>query len=119
MATETKTAETKAPVTTVRMKFTGPFRGKEKIVQLPIPLIAHSQALDEELRFTRLDERKGPAFCDVPLEWVGSLLAVGGRWQLADKEKMTPELTAKIADAKVACDARMEKFIQENELVEA
>ena len=101
----------------VRMKYTGPFRGTTKTVQLPIPLVAHSQALSEELTFTRQSDRQGPAFCNVPIEWVGALLAVGGRWKMA--EDLTEELSTKIEKAKAACDARMEKFILENELVDA
>ena len=111
------TVGTKAPANTVRMKFTGHFKGTTKIVELPIPLIANSQKLEEVLTFTRESNKQGPAFCDVPLEWAGALLDVGGRWQAV--EDLTPELTAKIAAAKIMCDAKMDKFIADNELVDA
>lgn len=106
-----------AAKTTVRMKFTGHFKGTTKVVELPIPLIANSQKLEETLTFTRTSNRQGPAFCDVPVEWVGALLAVGGKWQVVDP--LTPELEGTIAAAKVRTDARMQKFADENELVEA
>lgn len=103
--------------TTVKMKYVGHFRGLEKIVHLPIPLISNSQKLDQVLSFQRKDTKQGPAFCEVPLEWVGALLLVGGNWQL--DEKMTPELQAQIGDAKAACDLRMAAFVRDNELVDA
>jgi len=108
--------DSKVPATTVRMKYTGLFRGLEKLVQLPIPLISNSQKLEEVLTFTRALP-KGPAFCDVPMKWAGALIAVGGRWQVVDA--MTPELLARIAAAKESCDAEMRKFAEDNELVEA
>lgn len=104
------------PKTTVKMKFMGHFRGTEKRVALPIPLIANSQKLDKELAFTRSSDRTGPAFCQVPLEWAGALLAVGGNWQL--DEKLTPELKAHLDAAKAECDAKMEAFVRDNEMVE-
>jgi hypothetical protein len=102
---------------TVKMKYTGHFRGSQKVVALPIPLISNSQKLDEQLVFTRTSDKQGPAFCDVRLEWVGALLEVGGNWQIVDK--LTPDLARAIEDAKVACDERMKKFVLENEMVEA
>jgi hypothetical protein len=110
-------AKSSDPKATVRMKFMGPFRGTDKLVQLPIPLMAKSQKLEEELHFVRPSSKQGPAFCEVPIEWVGALLDVGGHWQVA--ESVTPELMTKIAEAKVVCDDKMRKFIAENELVEA
>src|SRR6185295_17994154 len=111
-----KKAEEMKPANTVRMKYTGIFKGPQKIVELPIPLISNSQKLDEHLKFTR-EGTKGPAFCDVPIKWAGALIAVGGRWQVA--EPLTPEMLTKIAAAKEACDAEMRKFAEDNELVEA
>ena len=102
---------------TVRMKYVGHFRGTEKIVQLPIPLIAKSQQIDEVLSFKRDSERQGPGFCDVPVEWAGALMDVGGNWKLVDEA--TPELMAKIKLAQAACKSKMEKFALENELVDA
>lgn len=101
---------------TVKMKFMGHFRGTEKRVMLPIPLIANSQKLDKELSFTRNSDRNGPAFCEVPMEWAGALLAVGGNWQI--NEKLTPELKMQIDAAKTDCDVKMETFARENEVVE-
>lgn len=105
------------PKTTVRMKYVGHFTGSQKIVHLPIPLIAKSQQLDETLVFKRQGERHGPGFCDVPMEWAGALIDVGGNWKLVDEP--TPELLSKIQAAQAACNARMAKFALENELVEA
>lgn len=102
---------------TVKMKFVGQFKGTTKKVELPIPLISNSQKLEETLKFTRTDKKQGPAFCDVPLDWVGALLAVGGNWRTVDP--ITPELALAIAEAKAATDARMAKLALENELVEA
>ena len=101
----------------VKMKFTGIFKGTEKIVQLPIPLISNSQKLDTQLRFERPNGSHGPARCEVPLEWAGSLLEVGGNWQL--DEKLTSELTAKIQAAKDETDAKMRLLADENQMVEA
>lgn len=103
--------------TTVKMKFVGHFRGVEKRVALPIPLISNSQKLDHELKFLRGSDTNGPAYCDVPIEWVGALIEVGGNWQVVDK--LTPELAAMISSAHEICSERMKKFILENELVEA
>lgn len=103
--------------TTVKMKFVGHFRGVEKRVALPIPLISNSQKLDKELQFTRTSDRNGPAYCDVPMEWVGALLEVGGNWQIVDK--LTADLQAKIDAAHAINQVRMQKFILENEMVEA
>ena len=107
----------KEPKTTVKMKFMGHFRGTRKVVSLPIPLISNSQRLDKELVFERSSDRQGPAFCDVPLEWAGALMEVGGNWQLVDK--LTPDLHMEIAKAKDACDAKMRTFALENQAVEA
>ena len=104
------------PKTTVRMKFKGHFKGATKTVELPIPLISNSQKLDQVLTFTRTTT-KGPAFCDVPMEWVGMLAAVGGNWRI--DEKVTPELQAQIDAAREVCRAKMDTFALENELVEA
>jgi hypothetical protein len=101
----------------VKMKFVGHFRGTHKAVALPIPLISNSQKLDKELVFERSSERQGPAYCDVPMEWVGALMSVGGNWQVVDK--LTPELQTEIAKAKETCDARMKTFALENQTVEA
>lgn len=108
-------ADIKNTVNTIKMKFVGHFRGKQKVVALPIPFISKSQQLDEELVFERSSDRTGPAFCDVPVEWAGSLMAVGGNWQVADK--LTPELSKSIDSAHAECKARMDKFALENELV--
>ena len=105
------------PKTTVQMKYVGHFKGTTKQVALPIPLISKSQQLESVLEFTRPSPKLGPAFCEVPMEWAGSLLEVGGNWQVVDK--LTPELSRQIADAKEVCDAKMKKFILENEMVEA
>ncbi len=102
--------------TTVRMQYRGHFKGTRKVVSLPIPLIANSQKLEEELVFERAAGSRGPAFCDVSFAWAGTLLEVGGYWSLA--EPMTPELTVRLAAAKETTDARMQRFILENELVE-
>lgn len=110
-------AKAKAPAHTVKMKYVGHFIGVEKVVQLPIPLIAKSQQLEERLAFKRTSERQGPGFCDVPMEWAGALMDVGGNWKVV--EELTPELTAKIKAAQVVCAARMDKFALENELVDA
>ncbi len=110
-------AKPKAPANTVRMKYVGHFNGTQKVVELPIPLISKSQKLDDTLVFKRQGERQGPGFCDVPLEWVGSLMDVGGNWKLVDEA--TPELLSKIKAAQVACKERMDKFALENDLVEA
>ena len=107
----------KEPKTTVKMKFMGHFRGTRKTVALPIPLIANSQKLDKELVFERASERQGPAYCEVPIEWAGALIEVGGNWQVVDK--LTPELQADIAKAKEACDAKMKTFALENQVVDA
>ena len=113
MGTETK-PEVK---TTVKMKYTGIMKGNVKVVALPIPLIATSQKLDQELRFTRADKSHGPLVCEVPLRWAGSLLAVGGNWKL--NEEMTADLSAKIEAARVFCDKEMDAFARENEMVDA
>jgi len=113
MAFEKKVSET----ATVKMKYVGHFRGTEKIVQLPIPLIAKSQQLDEVLSFKRDSERQGPGLCDVPIEWAGALMDVGGNWKLVDEP--TPELLSKIKVAQAACKTKMDKFALENELVDA
>ncbi len=114
MGFEKKTEEPKA---TVKMKFVGHFHGLAKVVELPIPLVAKSQKLEETLSFKRTSERQGPGFCDVPMEWVGALMDVGGNWQCV--EKPTPELLSTIKAAQVACKERMDKFALENELVDA
>jgi len=101
---------------TVKMQYRGHFKGTQKIVQLPIPLLSTSQKLEQTLVFERAATSHGPAFCQVPLEWVGILLDVGGYWSVA--EPLTADLTAKIASAKEATAARMKKFSLENELVE-
>jgi hypothetical protein len=101
----------------VKMKYVGHFNGVEKIVQLPIPLIAKSQKLEAVLSFKRTSESRGPGFCDVPIEWVGALMDVGGNWKLV--EEPSTELLSTIRDAQEACKARMDKFALENELVEA
>ena len=103
--------------TTVRMKYVGHLAGSQKVVELPIPLISKSQKLDDMLVFKRQGDRQGPAFCDVPMEWVGALMDVGGNWQLV--EKPSPELLSTIKAAQAACTARMEKFALENDLVDA
>ena len=100
----------------VKMKFVGHFRGTRKAVALPIPLISNSQKLDRELVFERTSDRQGPAYCDVPMEWAGALMDVGGNWQVVDK--LTPDLQVEIAKAKEACDARMRTFALENQAVE-
>ena len=102
---------------TVRMKYTANFRGTEKQVQLPIPLISNSQKLESSLKFTRATDSHGPAFCEVPLEWVGTLVEVGGNFQLA--EKLTPEMHVKVEAAREATVARMKVFADENQVVEA
>ena len=101
---------------TVKMKYVANFKGTTKTVQLPIPLIANSQKLDQELRFTREANSKGPAFCDVPIEWAGAMIAVGGNFLVNDK--ITPELQAKIDAARKDTDAKMRIFAEENEAVE-
>src|ERR1700675_4814943 len=93
------------PKTTVRMQYRGHFKGSQKIVNLPIPLVANSQKLEQTLTFERAATSRGPAFCEVPMEWVGILLAVGGLWSMVDQA--TPELTAKIAAAKAVCDEKV------------
>lgn len=103
---------------TVRMKYIGHFRGLEKVVELPIPLISKSQKLDETLSFKRASDKQGPGFCDVPIEWAGALMDVGGNWQLVDA-LVSPERMAEIRSAQAVCTARMDKFALENELVEA
>ena len=100
----------------VKMKFMGRFNGTTKIVQLPIPLISKSQKLEQELFFTREDKSHGPAFCDVPMDWAGALMAVGGNFQI--NEKLTPELQGKIDAAKSMTDSKMKAFAEENEAVE-
>ena len=50
------------------------------------------------------------------MEWAGSLLAVGGHWQSA--EKLTPEQEAAIESARKQTDQRMKKFALENEVFE-
>lgn len=102
---------------TVRMKFTGHFRGTEKIVNLPIPLIANSQKFDEVLRFVRESDRQGPAFCDVPLHWAGSLLEIGGCWQAVDR--LSSATLARIAEAKSVNDEKIAAFVRDNEMVDA
>jgi hypothetical protein len=67
--------------------------------------------------FQRTNDKQGPAFCDVPMEWAGALLEVGGNWQMA--EKLTPELTAQIQGAHGMNTARMQKFALDNEMVDA
>lgn len=103
--------------TTVKMKFTGMMKGNVKTVALPIPLVSNSQKLDQELTFTRAEKTHGPLCGEVPLKWAGALLAVGGNWKL--NEELTPELTAKIEAARLACEKDMEAFARENEMVEA
>lgn len=105
------------PKLTVKMKFVGMFRGVSKTVELPIPLIANSEKLTQTLVFSRVSDRQGPAFCEVPLEWAGALLDVGGNWQVV--EKLTPDLQRSIEEAHTLCKDRMQKFSRENELVEA
>mgnify|MGYP001561891697 CR=1 FL=1 len=109
--------ETKALAGTVRMKYVGHFMGTQKVVELPIPLISGSQKLDDTLVFKRQGERQGPGFCDVPMEWVGALLDVGGNWRLVDEASQ--ELLAKIRAAQAVCKERMDKFALENDLVDA
>lgn len=101
----------------VKMKFVGIFKGETKVVNLPIPLVSKSQQLDTALTFSRASNTHGPALCQVPIEWAGSLLAVGGNWQI--DEKLTPELAAKIKAAKEETDAKMKTFAEQNEMVEA
>jgi hypothetical protein len=100
--------------TSVKMKFVGHFKGAIKTVNLPIPLIANSQKLEQELTFVRT-AKSGPAFCDVPMEWAGALLAVGGNFQAA--EKITPQLQAAIEVAQEETDERMKKQAIENDLM--
>jgi len=102
---------------TVRMKYLGNFRGTQKVVQLPIPLISNSQKLDKTLVFARSNDSHGPAFCDVPMEWAGALLDLGGNWQPVDK--ISPELRNQITTAQSGCDARMKTFAEENVMVDA
>lgn len=102
--------------TTVKMKYVGIFKGTQKIVELPIPLVSNSQKLEENLKFIR-GTQKGPAFCDVPLEWAGALLAVGGNWRM--NETLTPALQGQIDAAHAANTAKMEQFALDNEMVEA
>ena len=64
---------------TIKMKYMGHFKGMTKTVNLPIPLISNSQKLEQELHFVRT-VKNAPAYCEVPIEWAGSLLAVGGNW---------------------------------------
>lgn len=106
-------AEAKA---TVRMKYVGHFKGLHKIVELPIPLLSNSQKFEQTIVFLR-PINTGPALADVPLEWVGALLNVGGNWQL--NEKVTPEVQTQIDVAYQATISRMEKFALDNEMVEA
>ena len=102
---------------TVKMKFTGHFSGTQKIVQLPIPLIANSQKLDQTIVFSRQSNKQGPAFGEVPLEWAGALMDVGGNWQLVDK--LTPELKVQIVAAQEENNERMRTFALENQAVDA
>jgi hypothetical protein len=117
MAVEKDSVSKGSTVQTVKMKYVGHFRGSQKLVSLPIPLISNSQKLDHSLAFTRTSDKQGPAFCEVPIEWAGALMAVGGNWQVVDK--LTPELTKAIDEAKSTCDERVKKFALENEMVEA
>ena len=103
MATE----KVESKLTSIKMKYVGHFRGTEKRVAL----------LDKELIFSRTSDRNGPAFCDVPMEWAGALIQVGGNWQVVDK--LTPDAIAAIGTAHDLCEERMKKFILENELVDA
>jgi len=102
--------------TTIKMKYTGHMKGSQKVVELPIPLIANSQKLDLQLVFTRAVDSHGPLTCDVPLEWAGALLATGGFFQAS--EKITPEIQAKIEAAKELTAAKMQRFADDNLLVE-
>lgn len=104
------------PRGTVKMKYVGHFKGNEKIVELPIPLVSNSMKLEQVLTFTR-KVKNGPGFCDVPIEWAGALLAVGGNFQ--SDEKITPDLKAVIDSAKLETDEKMRKQALENELVTA
>jgi hypothetical protein len=109
----TKTISPKPAEQTVKMKYIGHFKGTQKRVSLPIPLISNSQKLEQELVFERESDKRGPAYCQVPMEWAGALLAVGGSWQAA--EKITPELQQDIDRAKDTCDAKMRAFALENQ----
>ena len=99
---------------TVKMKFVGHFKGTERIVQLPIPLISNSMKLDESLTFKRTT-KTGAAYCEVPLEWAGALLAVGGNWQM--DEPMTDDLKHRIASEHDKTKTRMKKWAIENDVV--
>ena len=101
---------------TVKMKYVGHFKGNTKTVELPIPLVSNSMKQEETLTFARTT-KTGAAYCEVPMRWVGALLAVGGNWQAA--ETLTPETKARIEIEKAENDERMRKFALENELVEA
>lgn len=101
---------------TVKMKYVANFQGTQKTVQLPIPLIANSQKLDQQLTFTREAGNHGPAYCEVPMEWAGKLLAVGGSFQPADK--LSTEIQGQIDAEREATDARMKKFSEENTVSE-
>lgn len=104
-------------VDTIKMKFTGRFVGLEKVVELPVPLAAMSQRLDDRLIFKRTTPH-GPGFCDVPIKWVGKLLAIGGHWQLAGL-RPSKDVLQQIEEAKQACDAELQKQALDNELVDA
>lgn len=101
-------------IETVKMKYMGHFKGLRKVVELPIPLLSNSQKLEETLVFTRTTN-KGPAVADVPMEWAGALLHVGGNWQL--NEKVSVERQAAIDAAYEATNGRMEQFALDNEMV--
>jgi hypothetical protein len=101
---------------TVKMKYVGHFKGTTKTVELPIPLVSNSMKQEEVLTFSRTS-KNGAAYCEVPMRWVGALLAVGGNWQLA--ETVTPDLKSRIEVERAENDERMRKFALENELVEA
>ena len=101
---------------TVKMKYVGVFKGAVKTVELPIPLISNSMKLEQKLEFTRTTT-KGPAYCEVPYEWAGALIQLGGNFQLA--EPLTPAQKAAVDAAHGECQDRMKKLALENELVEA
>ena len=97
---------------TVKMKFVAKFNGTEKVVELPIPLLATSQKLNQQLIFTRPAGNHGPAYCDVPMEWADKLLAIGGSFLPADEH--ATKMQSKIDIERVETDARKKKFDEEN-----
>ena len=103
--------------TTIKMKFMGTFKGPQKVVQLPIPLISNSQKLDKTLVFERANDSHGPAFCEVPIEWAGALLDLGGNWQTVGT--ITADLRNQITTAQSMCNAKMKTFADENVMVDA